>query len=168
MYNTLKHSNWWRYVVTLIIGGLLVALGYLIGDSATNVEAQDNITKFDIITCKGIIVSDGNPENGFIMLGISKESADLILSDHADLSKAKSQIQINVGADTKHGTEAAVLKLINAYNDGSSINLVAGRGESAAINMGTKKRINDALSLWTGSKGSGIMLEGDLVQSRMR
>ena len=84
MYKRLKHSNWWRYVVTLVIGGLLVAIGYLIGNSTSSVGAQNNITKFDIITCKGIVVSDGNPEHGFIILGISKESADLILSDQAD------------------------------------------------------------------------------------
>ncbi len=69
MFNRLKNSNWSRYVVTLIIGGLLVALGYLIGDSAPNVEAQGGITRVDsIIACKGIAVSDGNPEHGTIVL----------------------------------------------------------------------------------------------------
>ena len=59
MLNRLKNSNWLRYVATLIIGGLLVALGYLIGDSAPNVEAQDGMVKFDdTISCKKLLVTD--------------------------------------------------------------------------------------------------------------
>ena len=168
MFNRLKDSNWSRYVVTLIIGGLLVALGYLIGDSAPNVEAQDSITRFNTIACKGLTVSDGNPEHGAILLGIIEEHPVLVLSDHADFDKAKIQIQISVGYHLKHDVESAVLKLINGYNDGSSISFVAGRGETAAIVVGTEKRIRDAFSLLVGAKGSGIMLEGDTIQARDR
>lgn len=168
MLNRLKDSTWSRYVVTLIIGGLLVALGYLIGDSAPNVEAQDDITRFETITCKGLIVSDGNPEHGSIWLEILDERPTLVLSDHADLSKSRIQIQLSVGHTTKLGTGDAVLKLLNRHNDGSSIGLVAGRGETTIINMSTEKRITPGISLTCGSKGSGIMLEGNLVQTRMR
>ena len=35
MFNRLKNPDWSRDVVMLIIGGLLVALGYLIGNSAS-------------------------------------------------------------------------------------------------------------------------------------
>ena len=92
----------------------------------------------------------------------------LILSDHADFSKAKIQIQINVGADPQHAIEAAVLSLINGHKDGSNIGLIAGRGETAVVNVSTKKLIPPGVSLTVGANGSGIMLEGDLVQSRMR
>ncbi len=86
----------------------------------------------------------------------------MILTDHADSSK--SNIEINLGVQNK----AAVLRLTNGYNDGSHIGLVAGRGESAAISVGTKKRIRDAFSLLVGAKGSGIMLEDELVQAEGR
>ena len=168
MFNRLKHSNWSRYVGTLIIGGLLVALGYLIGDSAPSVEAQDSLTTFDILTCKEITVFDGNPEHGSIWLGILEERPTLVLSDHVDLSKSKIQIQLSVGHSTQFGTEDAALKLLNRHNNGSSIGLVAGRGETAIINMNTEKRITPGISLTCGSKGSGIMLEGNLVQTGMR
>lgn len=168
MLNRLKNSNWLRYIGTLIIGGLLVALGYLIGDSAPSVEAQDSITRFETITCKGLTIFDGNPEHGSIWLGIDEKRPVLILSDHADFSKAKIQIQINVGADPQHDIEAAVLSLINGHKDGSNIGLIAGRGETAVVNVSTKKLIPPGVSLTVGASGSGIMLEGDLVQSRMR
>ena len=163
MLNRLKHSNWLRYVGTLIIGGLLVAFGYLIGDSAPSVEAQDGITSFDTIQCNALIVSDGNPEHGSIWLGIIEERPTLVLFDHADLSKSRVQIQISVGNDPKSNTEAAVLKLLNRHNDGSYIGLVAGRGETTIINMNTEKRSTPGISLTCGSKGSGIMLEGNLI-----
>ena len=168
MLNRLKNSNWSKYVVTLIIGGLLVALGYLIGNSAPNVEAQDGVTRFETITCKGLIVSDGNPEHGSIWLGILEEHPTLVLSDNANLSKSRIQIQLSVGHSIQFGTEDAVLKLLNRHNEGSSIGLVAGRGETALINLNTEKRTTPGISLTCGSKGSGIMLEGNLVQTRTR
>ncbi|MCY4566720.1 MAG: hypothetical protein OXD49_00300 [Candidatus Poribacteria bacterium] len=163
MLNRLKNSNWSRYVITLIIGGLLVALGYLIGDSAPNVEAQDGITRVDsIIACKGIVVSDGNPEHGAILLSFLDGDPVLILTDHGDPSK--SNIEINLSFKNK----AATLNLANRYNDGSYIGLVAGRGETAGVLVTTEKRINDAFNLLVGAKGSGIMLEGDTIQARNR
>ena len=113
MFNRLKHSNWLRYVVTLIIGGLLVVLGYLIGDSASNVEAQNNIARFETITCNGLMVSDGNPAHGSIWLGILEERPTFVLSDYADWSKSKIQVQISVGRGAKPSTENATLKLLN-------------------------------------------------------
>ena len=168
MFNRLKNPDWSRYVVTLIIGGLLVALGYLIGDSAPNVEAQGSVATFDTLTCKELTISDRNPEHGAILLRIIEEHPVLVLSDHADFDKAKIQIQISVGYDVKHDIESAVLKLLNRHNDGSSIGLVAGTGETALIDLNTEKRIIPGISLTCGSKGSGIMLEGNLVQTRMR
>jgi hypothetical protein len=168
MFNRLKNSNWSRYVVTLIIGGLLVSLGYLIGDSAPSVEAQDGITRFDTIQCNGLIVSDGNPEHGSMWLGIIEEQPALVILDHADPTEAKTQIQISVGHDIKRGTESAGLSLINNHDDGSAIGIFAGRGETAVINVSTKKRINDAFNLWIGAKGSAMMLEGDTIQARDR
>lgn len=163
MFNRLKDSNWSRYVVTLIIGGLLVALGYIIGDSAPNVEAQDGITRVDgIIACKGIAVSDGDPEHGAIVLSFLDGAPVLILTDHGDSSK--SNIEINLSVQNK----AAALRLTNRYNDGSHIGLVARRGESATVLVTTEKRINDAFNLLVGAKGSGILLEGDTVQTRKR
>ena len=162
MDNWLKHSNWLKYVVTLIIGGLLVSIGYLIGNSTPDVNAQDEITEFDIVKCKGLIVSDGNPEHGSIILGFIEKRPMLVLSDHADFSKAKIQIQINI-KEPEHGLEAAVLRLINDHDDGTSIGLFADRNESAQINVSTKNRINNALGLWVGSKSSAIMLENDPI-----
>ena len=165
MFHRLKDSNWLRYVVTLMIGGLLVALGYLIGNSDPSVEAQDSITRFETITCKGLTIFDGNPEHGSIWLGIDEEHPVLILSDHADFSKSEMQIQINVGYDPKYNTEAAVLKLLNRK---SSIGLFAGTDETAVINLNTEKLMIPGISLIAGTEGSGIMLEGDWIQAKTR
>ena len=165
MFNRLKHSNWSRYVVTLIIGGLLVSFGYLIGNSAPDVGAQDGMTRFETIVCEGLTIFDGNPEHGSIWLGIDEERPVLILSDHADFGKAKMQIQVSVGYDPKYDTEAAVLKLLNHK---SSIGLFAGTDETAVINLNTEKLMIPGISLIAGTKGSGIMLEGDWVQGKMR
>ena len=162
MFNKLKHSDWLRYVVTLIIGGLLVALGYFIGDSTPNVEAQDSTTSFDTIRCNGLIVSDGNPEHGSIMLGIFDGAPVLILSDHDESNK--SIIEINLSTRNN----AAALRLTNRYNDGSHIGLVAGRGETAVITMMSEKRLTDALNLLVGANGSGIKIENELLLSRAR
>lgn len=138
MFNRLKHSNWLRYIGTLIIGGLLVALGYLIGDSAPNVEAQDGITRFENIVCKALVVSDGNPEHGAIVLSFLDGAPALILTDHRDTSK--SNIEINLHIRNK----VAALNLASRYNDGSHIALTAGRGETALMTMRSEKRLTDA------------------------
>ena len=162
MFNRLKYSDWLRYVGTLIIGGLLVALGYFIGGSTPNVEAQDSTTSFDIIRCKGLIVSDGNSEHGTIVLAFLDGAPVLILTDNADSNK--SNIEINLGAQNN----TAALRLTNRYNDGSHIGLVAGRGETALINMMSENRHTDALNLVVGANGSGIKIENELVLSRGR
>lgn len=163
MFNSLKHSNWLRYIGTLIIGGLLVAFGYLIGDSAPNLEAQDGITRIDgIIACKGIAVSNGDPEHGAIVLSFLDGAPVLILTDHGDASK--SNIEINLGVQNN----TAALRLSNRHNDGSHIGLVAGRGESAGITMTSKKRLTDALNLLVGANGSVIKLENEIILSRFR
>lgn len=162
MYNRLKHSNWWRYIVTLIIGGLLVAFGYLIGDSASDVEAQDGVTRFETVACKDLIVSDGNPEHGAIVLTFLDGAPVLILTDHGD--SGKSNIEINLGVQNN----AAALRLTNRHNDGSHIGLVAGRSETAVITMMSEKRLTDALNLLVGPNGSAIKLENEVIQSRLR
>ena len=162
MLNRLKNSNWLRYVATLIIGGLLVALGYLIGDSAPNVEAQDGITRFENIVCKALVVSDGNPEHGSIWLAFLDGAPALVLTDHNDLSKEN--IEINLSVKNK----VAALNLVSRYNDGSHIALTAGRGETASMTMMSEKRLTDALNLFVGAKGSGIQLENEIILSRLR
>ena len=163
MLNRFKHSNWLKYVVTLIVGGTLVALGYLIGDSAQSVEAQDGITRVDgIIACKGIVVSDGDPEHGAILLSFLDGAPVLILTDHGDSSK--SNIEINLSVQNN----AAALRLSNGHNDGSGIGLVAGRGETAVITMTSEKRLTDALNLLVGANGSIIKLENEMILSRFR
>lgn len=162
MYNSLKHSNWWRYVVMLIIGGLLVAFGYLIGDSTPDVDAQDNITSFDFIQCKGLVVSDGNPEHGTIVLTFLDGSPTLVFSDHSDPNKAK--IEINLSTQNN----AAAIRLTNRNRDGSHIGLVAGRSESAIMTFTTQNRITDALNLAVGPKGAQINLENEVVNFKHR
>lgn len=162
MYNRLKHSNWLRYIGTLIIGGLLVSVGYVIGNSATGVNAQDSITRFDTIQCKGLIVSDGNPEHGYIVLTSLDGSPTLVLSDHSDPNKAK------IGINLSTQDNAAALRLTNRHNDGSHIGLVAGRSESAIMTFTTQKRVTDALTLAVGTKGAVISFENETVNSKLR
>ena len=160
MDNWLKHSNWLKYVVTLIIGGLLVSIGYLIGNSTPDVNAQDEITEFDIVKCKGLIVSDGNPEHGSILLAFLDGAPVLILADHADSNKSK--IEINLDVQNK----AAAFRLINRYNDGSHIGVVAGRNESAIMTMMSGNI--EALNLLTGTNGAQINLENEVVNFKPR
>ena len=162
MFNRLKHSDWLRYVGTLIIGGLLVALGYLIGDSTPNVQAQDNIARFETIACKMLVVSDGNPKHGQIVLAFLDGAPVLILSDHAGSNK--SNIEINLSTRNN----AAALRLTNRHKDGSHIGLVAGRGESALMTMMSENRLTNALDLVVGADGSGIKIENELILSRGR
>lgn len=162
MYHGLKHSIWWKYVATLIIGGLLVSTGYLIGNSAPDVVAQDDITRFDTITCKKLIVSDGNPEHGLIILTFLDGSPTLVFSDHQDPKKAK--IQINLGIEN----ETAVLRLTNRNRDGSHIGLAASRNESAVMIMTSENRLSDALNLFVGANGTQINLENEVVNFKLR
>ncbi|MYB63495.1 hypothetical protein F4X73_02285 [Candidatus Poribacteria bacterium] len=154
--------NWYKYVIVLIIGGLLVAFGYLIGDSTPDVDAQDSITRFDTIQCKGLIVSDGNPEHGYIVLTFLDGSPTLVLSDHSDPNKAK------IGIDLSTQDNAAALRLKNLHNDGSHIGLVAGRGETAIMTFTTQKRVTDALTLSVGAKGAMVSLENETVNFKFR
>lgn len=163
MYKSLKKSNWWKYVVTLIIGGLLVAFGYVIGDSNQNVEAQDSITRFGIIECKGLIVSDGNPEHGSIQIGILEKRPMLVISDHAQSNKTKIQTNMSIIKN-----DHAVLSLTNLHKDGSHIVLLAGRKESAIMTMKSQKRITDALNLFVGPEGAQINLENEVVNFKRR
>ena len=162
MFNRFKHPDWLRYIATLVIGGLLVALGYLIGDSAPNVEAQDGITRFENIVCKALVVSDGDPEHGSIWLVFLDGAPALILTDHSDSSKPHTEINLSVRNNT------AALHLANGHNDGSHIGLVAGRSETALMTMRSEKRLTDALNLLVGANGSGIKLENEIILSRLR
>ena len=162
MFNNLRQSNWLKYTGTLIIGGLLVALGYLIGNSASDVNAQDNITRFDIIQCKGLVVSDGNPEHGTIVLTFLDGSPTLVFSDHSDPNKAK--IEINLSTQNN----AAAIRLTNRNRDGSHIGLAAGRNETAAMTMTSEKRLTDALNLFIGTNGAQINLENEVVNFKLR
>lgn len=154
--------NWYKYVITLIIGGLLVSIGYIIGDSAPDVDAQDNTTSFDYIQCKGLVVSDGNSEHGTIVLTFLDGSPTLVFSDHSDPNKAK--IEINLSTQNN----AAAIRLTNRYRDGSHIGLVAGRSESAIMTFTTQNRVADAINLAVGTKGSLINLENEVVNFRPR
>ena len=154
--------NWLKYTGTLIIGGLLVALGYLIGNSASDVNAQDNITRFDIIQCKGLVVSDGNPEHGTIGLTFLDGSPTLVFSDHSDPNKAK--IEINLSTQNN----AAAIRLTNRNRDGSHIGLVAGKSESAIMTFTTQNRVTDALTLAVGPKRAQINLENEVVNFKLR
>ena len=164
MYHRLKHSNWWRYVVTLIIGGVLVAFGYLIGNSTTDVNAQNEITEFDIVKCKTLIVSDGNPEHGIIMLAISETGPELMLIENGDLNKTKILIKLSI--NTK--VPSAELHLTHEVNDGSHIGFVAGNNASAVMTITSQKRLTDAFNLFVGPNGSQINLENEVVNFKLR
>ena len=56
------------------LGGIFVALGYLLSGANTGAAPQENITEFDTIRCKKLIVHEGIPETGKIILGFSEES----------------------------------------------------------------------------------------------
>ena len=59
------------------LGGICVVLGYLLSGFNTSAAPQANITEFDTIFCKRLIVHDGTPwaEAEKIILGFSETGA---------------------------------------------------------------------------------------------
>lgn len=170
MYNSLKHSNWSRYIVTLIIGGLLVALGYLIGDSAPNIEAQNGIVKFDdTIFCKKLLVTDEislSDGNAVINIAIIEGEPGIFITEQID--EANNTVK---GAHLTMAIEKkkAVLRLSSEYSNGGHIGFSSGKG-AAAMLIKTRDRMDtdDGITLTTGTPGSLIMFEGKLVESTVR
>ena len=170
MFNRLKDSNWSRYVVTLIIGGLLVALGYLIGDSAPNVEAQNGIVKFhDTIFCKKLLVTDEislSDGNAAINIAIVDGEPGIFIAEQID--EAKNTVK---GAHLTMAIEKkkAVLRLSSEYDNGGHIGLSSGKG-AAVMLIKTRDRMDkdNGITLTTGTPGSLIMFEGKLVESEIR
>ena len=170
MFNRLKDSNWSRYVVTLIIGGLLVALGYLIGDSTPNVEAQDGIVKFDdTIFCKKLLVTDEislSDGNAAINIAIVDGEPGIFIAEQID--EGKNTVK---GAHLTMAIEKkkAVLRLSSEYDNGGHIGLSSGKG-AAVMLIKTRDRMDkdDGITLTTGTPGSLIMFEGKLVESEIR
>ena len=170
MFNRLKDSNWLRYVVTLIIGGLLVALGYLIGDSAPNVEAQDGIVKFDdTIFCKKLLVTDEislSDGNAAINIAIVDGEPGIFIAEQID--EAENTV---TGAHLRMAIERekTVLRLSSEDANGGHIGLSSGKG-AAVMLIKTRDRMNkdDGITLTTGTPGSLIMFEGKLVESEIR
>ena len=56
------------------LGGIFVVIGYLLSGTHTGAAPQENITEFDTIRCKKLIVHEGIPGKGKITLGFSEES----------------------------------------------------------------------------------------------
>ena len=170
MFNRLKHSNWLRYIGTLIIGGLLVALGYLIGDSAPNLEAQEGIVKFDeTIFCKRLVVTEEisvTDGNAIINIAIVDGEPGIFIAEQID--EAENTVK---GAHLTMAVEKkrAVLRLSSEYDNGGHIGLSSGKG-AAAMLIKTRDRMDedDGITLTTGTPGSLIMFEGEVVKSDIR
>ena len=170
IFNKLKDSNWLRYVVTLIIGGLLVAFGYLIGDSAPNVEAQDGISKFDdTIYCKKLLVTDGisvSDGNAVIDIAIVEGEPGIFITEQVDEKENTVKgAHLTLAVEKKK----AVLRLSSEYDNGGHIGLSSGKG-AAVMLIKTRDRMDkdDGITLTTGTPGSLIMFEGKLVESEVR
>lgn len=170
MLNRLKNSNWLRYIVTLIIGGLLVAFGYLIGDSTPSVEAQDGIVKFhDTIFCKKLLVTDEislSDGNAVINIAIVEGAPGIFIAEQVD--EKENTVK---GAHLTLAVEKqkAVLRLSSEYDNGGHIGLSSGKG-AAVMLIKTRDRMDkdDGITLTTGTPGSLIMFEGKLVESEVR
>ena len=68
------------------LGGIFVALGYLLSGANIDADPQENITEFDTIHCKKLIVHDGMPGKGKIVLGFSEESgaSEIYISSNSE------------------------------------------------------------------------------------
>jgi hypothetical protein len=60
------------------LGGIFVVLGYLLSGVNTGAAPQENITEFDTIRCEKLIVHDGMPGTGKIILGFGEDGASEI------------------------------------------------------------------------------------------
>ena len=170
MFNRLKHFDWLRYVGTLIIGGLLVAFGYLIGDSAPDVDAQDGIVKFDeTISCKKLLVTDEisvTDGNAVINIAIVEGEPGIFIAEQVDeKGNTVKGAHLTLAVEKKK----AVLRLSSEYDNGGHIGLSSGKG-AAVMLIKTRDRLDkdDGITLTTGTPGSLIMFEGKLVESDVR
>lgn len=170
MYHRLKHSNWWRYVVTLFIGGVLVSIGFLIGNSAHDVVAQDELEKFnDIITCKKLLVSEEisvTDGNAVISIAIVEGEPGILIAEQIDEKENTVKgAHLTIAVERKR----AVLRLSSEYDNGGHIGLSSGKG-AAVMLIKTRDRFDkdDGITLTTGTPGSLIMFEGKLVESEIR
>ena len=170
MFNRLKRSNWLRDIVILIIGGLLVAFGYLIGDSAPKVEAQDGIVKFDdTIFCKKLLVTDEislSDGNAVINIAIVEGEPGIFIAEQVDeTGNTVKGAHLTLAIEKKR----AVLRLSSEYDNGGHIGLSSGKG-AAVMLIKTRDRMDkdDGITLTTGTPGSLIMFEGKLVESEVR
>ena len=67
------------------LGGIFVVIGYLLSGTHTGADPQENITEFDTIRCKKLIVRDALPGTGEIVLGFGEDGAsELYLSSDAE------------------------------------------------------------------------------------
>ena len=170
MFNRLKNPDWSRDVVMLIIGGLLVALGYLIGNSASDVDAQDGISKFDdTIYCKKLLVTDGisvSDGNAVIDIAIVEGEPGIFITEQVDeIENTVKGAHLTLAVEKKK----AVLRLSSEYDNGGHIGLSSGKG-AAVMLIKTRDRLDkdDGITLTTGTPGSLIMFEGKLVESEVR
>ena len=162
--------NWWRYVVTLIIGGLLVSIGYHIGNSAPDVEAQDEIVKlYDTISCKKLFVTDEisvSDGNAVISIAIVEGEPGIFIAEQIDEKENTVKgAHLTVAIEKKR----AVIRLSSEYDNGGHIGLSSGKG-AAVMLIKTRDRFDkdDGITLTTGTPGSLIMFEGKLVESEIR
>ena len=170
MFKRLKHSNWLRYIGTLIIGGLLVALGYLIGDSAPSVEAQERIVKFDeTIFCKRLVVTEEisvTDGNAVINIAIIEGEPGIFIAEQVgDAENPIKGAHLTLAIEKK----TAVLRLSSEYDNSGHIGLTGGKG-AAVMQIKTRDRMDkdDGITLTTGTPGSLIMFEGKVVESDVR
>ena len=170
MYNNLKHSNWLRYIGTLIIGGLLVSIGYVIGNSATGVNAQDEtINIHDSITCKKLFVTDEihvSDGNAVISIAIVEGEPGIFIAEQIDEKENTVKgAHLTLAVEKKR----AVIRLSSEYDNRGHIGMTSGKG-AAVMLMKTRDRFekDDGITLSTGTPGSLIMFEGKLVESEIR
>ena len=163
----LKHSNWYRYIVTLIIGGLLVAIGYIIGDSASNVEAQNRAGRLDeTIICKKLLATDEisiSDGNAVINIAIVDGEPGIFIAEQIDEEKESVKgAHLTLAVEKKK----AVLRLASEYENSGHIGLVSGKG-AAVMQIKNRHRMDktDGITLTTTPPGSMMIFEGKLVES---
>ena len=68
------------------LGGIFVVIGYLLSGANTGAAPQENTTEFDTIRCKKLIVHDGIPGRGKIILGFGEEdgASEIYLSSRSE------------------------------------------------------------------------------------
>lgn len=90
-------------IAYMVIGLLIASLAYIVGNADRGVEAQDNVTRFDIIECSEIILKNGTDEiRLFFAENTGAPSIRMLRGEAPDKIDTRDKIDISILEDGPH------------------------------------------------------------------